>query len=182
MTEKSRRSARDKERMKPQDLHDLKELIEFLRQYQVAEFDLDRGDIKIRLKFNQPALSQAGLSDLARALASAQSVSAASSAHVPAPPVAAAQPAASASPEPSEDLHIVKSPMVGTFYGSPSPGAPSFVSPGDRIQKGQVICIVEAMKLMNEIEADASGEIVKCLVTNGQPIEFGQPLFSIRVS
>ena len=75
----------------------------------------------------------------------------------------------------------MKSPIVGTFYGSPSPGAPAFVNPGDRVEKGQVICIVEAMKLMNEIEADASGEIVKCLVSNGQPIEFGQPLFSIRV-
>ena len=76
---------------------------------------------------------------------------------------------------------MVKSPIVGTFYGSPSPGAPAFVNPGDPVEKGQVICIVEAMKLMNEIEADASGEIVKCLVSNGQPIEFGQPLFSIRV-
>jgi acetyl-CoA carboxylase biotin carboxyl carrier protein len=78
-------------------------------------------------------------------------------------------------------LHDVKSPIVGTFYGSPSPGAPAFVSPGDRVEKGQAICIVEAMKLMNEIEADASGEVVKCLVANGQPIEYGQPLFSIRL-
>ncbi len=81
---------------------------------------------------------------------------------------------------PRRGLHIVKSPIVGTYYGSPSPGAPPFVSPGDRVEKGQVICIVEAMKLMNEIESDASGEVVKCFVTNGQPIEFGQPLFSIR--
>ena len=71
--------------------------------------------------------------------------------------------------------------MVGTFYGSPSPGAAPFVSPGDHVAKGQVIGIVEAMKLMNEIESDAAGEIVKCLVANGQPIEFGQPLFSIRL-
>jgi acetyl-CoA carboxylase biotin carboxyl carrier protein len=77
-------------------------------------------------------------------------------------------------------LHIVKSPIVGTFYGSPSPGASPFVAPGDQVEKGQVICIVEAMKLMNEIESDASGEVVKCFITNGQPIEFGQPLFSIR--
>jgi acetyl-CoA carboxylase biotin carboxyl carrier protein len=70
--------------------------------------------------------------------------------------------------------------MVGTYYGSPSPGASPFVGPGDSVSKGQVICIVEAMKLMNEIESDAAGEIVKCFVSNGQPIEFGQPLFSIR--
>ena len=72
----------------------------------------------------------------------------------------------------------MKSPIVGTFYGSPSPGAPAFVTLGDHVEKGQVICIVEAMKLMNEIESDAAGEIVKCYRSNGQPIEFGQPLFS----
>jgi acetyl-CoA carboxylase biotin carboxyl carrier protein len=164
--------------MKPQDMQDLKELIEFLRQYQVAEFDLDRGDIKIRLKFNQPEGSAVGFSDLARALASAPATAA--SGRAPAATSSSAPPAAPASPEAREDLHVVKSPIVGTYYGSPSPGAPPFVSPGDQVEKGQVICIVEAMKLMNEIEADASGEVVKCFVSNGQPIEFGQPLFSIR--
>jgi acetyl-CoA carboxylase biotin carboxyl carrier protein len=84
-------------------------------------------------------------------------------------------------PVPDASLHIVKSPMVGTFFSSSSPGAASFVSAGDRVAKGQVIGIVEAMKLMNEIESDAAGEVVNCLVTNGQPIEYGQPLFSIRL-
>jgi acetyl-CoA carboxylase biotin carboxyl carrier protein len=83
--------------------------------------------------------------------------------------------------EPEAELHIVKSPIVGTFYGSPSPGAAAYVNPGDHVTKGQVIAIVEAMKLMNEIESDAEGEIVKCLVSDGQPIEFGQPLYSIRL-
>ena len=96
--------------------------------------------------------------------------------HAPAAAAAPAPPAA----DPDAGLHIVKSPIVGTYYGSPSPGAAAFVSPGDHVEKGQVICIVEAMKLMNEIESDAAGEIVTCLVTNGQPIEFGQPLFAIR--
>jgi acetyl-CoA carboxylase biotin carboxyl carrier protein len=82
--------------------------------------------------------------------------------------------------KPDDGLHMVKSPIVGTYYGSPSPGAASFVSPGDHVDKGQVICIIEAMKLMNEIESDAAGEVVKCLVADGQPIEFGQPLFAIR--
>lgn len=167
--------------MKPQDIQDLKELIEFLKQYQVAEFDLDRGDMKIRLKFNQPEGSPANLSDLAaRLLASAPA--AGGNPHVPPVAHAAAPGAAAPAADPDEGLHIVKSPIVGTFYSSPSPGASPFVSTGDRVEKGQVICIVEAMKLMNEIEADASGEIVRCLVTNGQPIEFGQPLFSIRQS
>jgi acetyl-CoA carboxylase biotin carboxyl carrier protein len=166
--------------MKPQDMQDLKLLVEFLKQHQVAEFDLDRGDLKIRLKFAQPEAPAANVSDLARLLANAQAA--------PTPPSspAALEPLAVARAEaPSEDtatgLHTVKSPIVGTFYGSPSPGSGAFVSPGDNVEKGQVICIIEAMKLMNEIESDASGEIVKCLVSNGQPIEFGQPLFSIRL-
>ena len=75
---------------------------------------------------------------------------------------------------------MVKSPIVGTFYESPSPGSPPFVKPGDKVEAGQVLCIIEAMKLMNEIEADLGGEIVKRLVNNGQPVEYGQPLFSIR--
>jgi acetyl-CoA carboxylase biotin carboxyl carrier protein len=157
--------------MKPQDIADLKELIEFLKKYQVAEFDLDRGDLKIRLKFNQPESSTAGLSDLARLLGSARSATAA-------PAAAPAAPAADS----DAGLHIVKSPLVGTFYGSPSPGSAAFVAPGDHVTKGQVIGIVEAMKLMNEIESDATGEIVKCLASDDQPVEFGQPLFSIRLA
>ena len=157
-------------------MKDLRELIEFLKEYGVAEFDLDRGDTKIRLKFAQPAGASAGIADIAKLVTAAPVVSAAAApAAAPAP-----QPAAPAA-DPDANLHIVKSPIVGTFYGSPSPGAAPFVSPGDHVEKGQVICIVEAMKLMNEIEADASGEVVKCMITNGQPIEFGQPLFSIRV-
>jgi acetyl-CoA carboxylase biotin carboxyl carrier protein len=97
---------------------------------------------------------------------------------VPAPPPASASvpPAAAA----EEELHTVKSPIVGTFYEAPGPGALPFVKPGDQVAAGQVLCIIEAMKLMNEIEADASGEIVKVLVNNGQPVEYGQPLFAIR--
>jgi acetyl-CoA carboxylase biotin carboxyl carrier protein len=166
--------------MKPQDIADLKQLIEFLKEHQVAEFEVDRGDLKVRLKFNQPAGTQAGLGDLARLLASAPQAGAPA---VSSPAPAAATPApATPAADPDAGLHIVKSPIVGTYYGSPSPGAAAFVSTGDHVDKGQVICIVEAMKLMNEIESDAAGEIVKCLVSNGQPIEFGQPLFSIRLS
>ena len=159
--------------MKQQDIDDLRQLIEFLKHHGVAEFDVDRGDLKIRLKFHPHESAPSGLHELARLLKNAPATG----------PVAAAShaaPAEAAAAEPETDLHIVKSPIVGTFYGSPSPGAAPFVSPGDHVEKGQVICIVEAMKLMNEIESDASGEIVKCLVTNGQPIEFGQPLYSIR--
>jgi acetyl-CoA carboxylase biotin carboxyl carrier protein len=162
--------------MKAQDIADLKQLIEFLKEHKVAEFDLDRGDLKIRLKFNPAEASPVALADLTRLLGSA-------------PPLAAqttsSQPAEAPAPavtDPDAGLHLLKSPIVGTFYGSPSPGAAQFVAPGDRVTKGQVIGVVEAMKLMNEIESDVTGEIVKCLVTNGQPIEFGQPLFAIRIS
>jgi acetyl-CoA carboxylase biotin carboxyl carrier protein len=93
------------------------------------------------------------------------------------PPPAGATPAA---PAPEEGLHTVKSPIVGTFYEAPSPGAPPFVKVGDSVEVGQVLCIVEAMKLLNEIESDVAGEILKKLATNGQPIEYGQELFVIR--
>jgi acetyl-CoA carboxylase biotin carboxyl carrier protein len=157
--------------MKPEDIQDLQQLIEFLKEHGVAEFDLEREDVKVRLKFAQPVAPVVSFSPSAAVAA-------------PLPASAAAVPAAVAAPAPvvEENLHIIKSPIVGTFYGSPSPGAPSFVSPGEQVQKGQVICIVEAMKLMNEIEADASGEVVKMLATNGQPVEYGQPLFSIRTA
>ena len=171
--------------MNPQDLKDLQQLIEFLKEYQVAEFDLERGDLKIRLKFGGLLSSPpADMPELGHIAASAAPLAAAPAATHPisAPPAIASpqRPAAPDAPEQDADLHIVKSPIVGTFYGSPSPGAPAFVSVGDHVDKGTIICIVEAMKLMNEIESDAAGEIAKCFVTNGQAIEFGQPLFAIR--
>ena len=171
-----------KERMKNQDIQDLRQLVEFLKEQEVAEFDLDRGDLKIRLKFRQPELPVATVAALPQLLPgmAAPIPMGAAPASVP---VAAAVPQPSApAAEPDANLHLVKSPIVGTYYGSPSPGAAAFVSPGDHVEKGQVVCIVEAMKLMNEIESDATGEIVKVLVTNGQPVEFGQPLFSIRTA
>jgi acetyl-CoA carboxylase biotin carboxyl carrier protein len=163
--------------LNPEDIDDLKRLIEFLKENQVAEFELDRGELRVRLKFDRPQAAQAGLSELASLLAGTRAASASPASAPPAASPLAEEPPA----DPNAGLHIVKSPIVGTFYGSPSPGASAFVSPGDRVEKGQVICIVEAMKLMNEIESDAAGEIVKCFVSNGQPIEYGQPLFSVRV-
>jgi acetyl-CoA carboxylase biotin carboxyl carrier protein len=166
--------------MKQQDIEDLRQLIEFLKQHQVAEFDIDRGDLKIRLKFNPPESGPASLNDLARLLRTAPPAAdhAAAARTATGPAATAAEPAA----DPEAGLHLVKSPIVGTFFGSPSPGASAFVSPGDNVEKGQVICIVEAMKLMNEIESDVSGEVVRCLVSNGQAIEFGQPLFAIKTA
>jgi acetyl-CoA carboxylase biotin carboxyl carrier protein len=169
--------------MKPEDIDDLKQLVEFLKENQVAEFEMDQGDQKIRLKFKQPEAPAAA--PITHVIAGAPAMMAApvagpvaQAAPAPAAPAAAAPPAA----DPDAGLHIIKSPIVGTYYGSPSPGAASFVSAGDRVERGQVVCIVEAMKLMNEIESDASGEIVRVLVSNGQPVEFGQPLFAVKTA
>jgi acetyl-CoA carboxylase biotin carboxyl carrier protein len=172
--------------MKQQDIEDLRQLIEFLKSHGVSEFDVDRGDLKIRLKFNPQESGPASLGDLARLLQTApQNVAQAAATHAgPAAGSGAGAGTGSAGAEPAANadagLHMVKSPIVGTYYGSPSPGASPFVAPGDHVEKGQVIGIIEAMKLMNEIESDVAGEVVKCMVSNGQAIEFGQPLFSIR--
>jgi acetyl-CoA carboxylase biotin carboxyl carrier protein len=168
--------AREETGMDQDKLDELRELVDFLKANGIAEFDMERADLKVRIKFAGSGAPSAGDLALAR-----QMLATGGGENIPSlggPPAAAATPAA----EPEEKLHEVKSPIVGTFYESPSPGSPAFVKPGDQVEVGQVLCIVEAMKLMNEIESDASGEIVKCLVSNGQPIEFGQPLFSVRLS
>jgi acetyl-CoA carboxylase biotin carboxyl carrier protein len=153
---------------------ELKELIEFLIEKDIAEFELERGDVKVKIKRGADPLTMPVMTHVT-AVPTAPAQAAVSYAS-PAAPVPAA-PAA----EPQEELHIVKSPIVGTFYESPAPGAPPFIKTGDMVQAGQVLCIIEAMKLMNEIESDASGEIVKMLAVNGKPVEYGQPLFAIRV-
>ena len=157
---------------------ELKELIEFLKEQDIAEFELERGDVKLRIKRSVPG---AGFSDPRY---SAAPVAPADSAPGPGsvPSAAPAAPSApkQAAPAAEAGLHMVRSPIVGTFYESPSPGSPPFVKPGDTVETGQILCIVEAMKLMNEIESDVAGEIVQRLVSNGQPIEYGQELFAIR--
>ena len=159
------------------NLKEIKELIKFLKDEEITEFELERGEVKVRMKRGGAAESSPE-----RIIAVHPAIQAG-----PAPTagsVAPQTPAPSApSPAPArveEELHLVRSPIVGTYYESPSPGSPPFVKPGDFVEAGQVLCIVEAMKLMNEIEADVAGELVKSLVKNGQPIEYGQELFAIR--
>ena len=157
---------------------ELKELIEFLIEKDIAEFELERGDVKMRMRRGgEPVVHVAG--EPRYYPAPAVPVVPVTSALEAAALVAAA-PAVPKEPVPEAGLHAVKSPIVGTFYEAPSPGAPPFVKVGDTVEEGQVLCIVEAMKLLNEIEVDVSGEIVKKLVTNGQPIEYGQELFLVR--
>jgi acetyl-CoA carboxylase biotin carboxyl carrier protein len=155
---------------------ELKELIEFLIEKDIAEFELERGDVKVRIKRGTEPPVQTPTDRIITvhpAPLPAIHVSSGTPPGVEPPPT-------SAVPIPEEELHLVRSPIVGTYYESPSPGSPPFVKPGDTVEAGQVLCIVEAMKLMNEIEADVAGEIVKMLVKNGQPIEYGQELFAIR--
>jgi acetyl-CoA carboxylase biotin carboxyl carrier protein len=167
---------------------ELRELIEFLVEKDIAEFEMERGDLKLRIKRGAGAAPPPTIVQ-ATPIAHAVPV-----APMPAPIIASAvgpataEPASAApaaqAPAAAEDanLHIVKSPMVGTFYGAPSPGAPPFIAVGDAVKEGQVLCIIEAMKLMNEIEADATGAIAKIFVSNGAPVEYGMPLFGIRKS
>ena len=158
---------------------ELKELIEFLIEKDIAEFELERGDVKVRIK-------RAGKETIVHTHSEPRFFAVPP---VPGPaPEAGVGPVAMpsgtatlAAPEAAEEgLQAVKSPIVGTFYEAPSPGAPPFVKVGDSVEVGQVLCIVEAMKLLNEIESDVAGEIVKKLASNGQPIEYGQELFAIR--
>ena len=158
---------------------EIKELIELLVEKDIAEFSMERGDVKLHIKRSDhtPQVVQVA----APTVPVAMPVTAVTA---PTVPPASPSPSETAKPAPAADddanLHIVKSPIVGTFYESASPGAPPFVAIGDTVKEGQVLCIIEAMKLMNEIEADASGEIAKRFVTNGSPVEYGMPLFGIR--
>ena len=155
---------------------ELKELIEFLIEKDIAEFELERGDVKVRIK--RASEHPGGTPYIHVAPLPAVPV-------VPAPAAlnsAASAPSAARETAEESGLHLVRSPIVGTFYEAPSPGAPPFVKVGDTVAAGQVLCIIEAMKLMNEIESDGTGEVAKKFVSNGQPVEYGQPLFGIRPS
>ena len=158
------------------DIQQIEELLQKMSEHNLEEFEYSRGDLRIRLK--KPSAVAPGFTR---------------SAPVPeiivtgAPARAAAEanseaPAAAPEARSTDGLHLVKSPIVGTFYGSPSPGAEPFVKIGGYVEAGQTLCIVEAMKLMNEIESDESGEVVRIFAENGQPVEYGQPLFGIRPS
>jgi acetyl-CoA carboxylase biotin carboxyl carrier protein len=168
--------------MDSKELSELRELVEFLKASDIAEFAWTRGDVVIELKFQSAAAPAIDMAQLAQLMAHAPAAAPAIPTHVVAAPVAhshvAAEPAPAAAAEPAH--HIVKSPIVGTFYDSPAPGSPPFVKVGDVVEVGQVLCIVEAMKLMNEIESDAAGEIVERIVQTGQPVEYGQSLFAIK--
>lgn len=150
------------------DLRKLKTLIDLVSESNVSELEITEADGKVRIV-------KAGATPMVMAAPMVQQA-----APMMAAPVAAAAPAVEAAAPVEETGHVVKSPMVGTFYRSSSPGAKPFAEVGDAVKAGQAVCIIEAMKIMNEIEADKDGVISKILVDNGQPVEYGQPLFIIE--
>jgi acetyl-CoA carboxylase biotin carboxyl carrier protein len=157
------------------EVQQIEQLLRFMSEHNLEEFEYSRGDLRIRLK--KPS---AGVPMYARSMGLPEIiVPGATERQAP-----SSQNTPSAAPEPrvTEDLHLVKSPIVGTYYEAPSPGAEAFVKIGAHVESGQTLCIVEAMKLMNEIESDESGELIRIFVENGQPVEYGQPLFGIRPS
>jgi acetyl-CoA carboxylase biotin carboxyl carrier protein len=152
------------------DISDLKEILRILEAQDITEFELEQDGVKLRVCRH----SAAPVPTAGPALVSV----APSAAPLP-PPVPEAQ-AAPRPAEPAESGTVVKSPIVGTFYRAADPNSPPFVSVGDRVKVGQVLCIIEAMKLMNEIEAEVAGEVVKVHPENGQPVQYGDPLFTVR--
>jgi acetyl-CoA carboxylase biotin carboxyl carrier protein len=162
------------------NLKELKEILQLLDEKEITEFELEEQGMKLRIR---KATAGPAPSPIPTVLAPVLPAALSPVATVqPAPAAAAAAPAAApVEAEPVDTgLLILKSPIVGTFYRTPDPNSPPFVSVGDRVKPGQVLCIVEAMKLMNEIEAEAAGEIVKIHHETGQPVQYGDPLFSIR--
>ena len=161
------------------EMQQIEQLFQFMTEHNLEEFEYSRGDLHIRLRKPSPGLVLAGQQTVAAPEIIVANPGSAAPANQEA---SASAPAAAPEARLTEDLHLVKSPIVGTFYGSPSPGAEPFVKVGAFVETGQTLCIVEAMKLMNEIESDETGEIMRIFVENGQPVEYGQPLFGIRPS
>jgi acetyl-CoA carboxylase biotin carboxyl carrier protein len=165
------------------NMDELRELIALLRDNGLAELELEREDFRVRLRREGVASPSDHAAAAAVPIQAPASVpnpapSAGNTSTAPAPSHPGAQASTAASQD--QDLHIIPSPIVGTFYRSASPTAEPFVKIGSNVEPESVVCIIEAMKLMNEIQAEAAGEVVKIYVENGQPVEYGQPLFGIR--
>ncbi|HEY2962320.1 MAG TPA: acetyl-CoA carboxylase biotin carboxyl carrier protein [Pyrinomonadaceae bacterium] len=168
------------------NMEELRELIALLRENGLAELELERADFRVRLRREGAAVfgdhgQSFTLTEMLRNHVATNPAPAVAANPAPAP-AAPVHPGAQASTEASQDqnLHIISSPIVGTFYRSPSPTADPFVKIGSNVEPESVVCVIEAMKLMNEIQAETTGEVVKIYVENGQPVEYGQPLFGIK--
>jgi len=165
------------------DFSDIERILELVRTHDLAEFELERDGLKLRVRKAgaSPAFHSAPVQVMPMAHVSAPPPAQAAPAPPGPGPAAAAGARAEAEPE-SVELAVVKSPIVGTFYRCPEPGAPSFVEIGQRVKKDQVLCIIEAMKLMNEITSEYDGEVVSAYVENGKPVQYGERLFAIKTA
>jgi acetyl-CoA carboxylase biotin carboxyl carrier protein len=159
---------------------EIRELIRLLDETSVAELKVETDDMKFLIKKADVPAAPVVVSSAPSNTAAAPAAVPAAAAAPSTPAASPAAPAADAPVEPDENVHFVTSPMVGTFYRAPAPDAPPYVEPGTKVNPKSVVCIVEAMKLMNEIEAEVSGEVLEVLVDNGQLVEYGQPLVKIR--
>lgn len=179
MKRKQPSKANESSTIESPEVQQIEQLLRFMSEHNLEEFEYSRGDLRIRLK--KPS---SGIAMVPRAMAVPEIIIPGAVDRSPNPAPVAPSPSTAPGSEirASEDLHLVKSPIVGTYYEAPSPGAEAFVKVGAHVESGQVLCIVEAMKLMNEIESDESGELIRIFVENGQPVEYGQPLFGIRPS
>jgi acetyl-CoA carboxylase biotin carboxyl carrier protein len=161
------------------DLREVEQLLAFMEKHGLEEFEYERDGVRVRLK--KPSIhSQVAVRAVAGPELHGAAGGAHASAHATPATVQGSSHAPAAGAPAAEDLHVIKSPIVGTFYSAASPGADPFVIVGAQVTSGQVLCIIEAMKLMNEIESDVAGEIVRIFAENGQPVEYGEPLFGIR--
>jgi len=157
------------------DIRKIKKLIELLEESGIAEIEIKEGEEGLRIsRMPSAALSAQHLHSVAHLPIAAPTQFA------PAPATSAAAPALAPAPNPRPNEHVVTAPMVGTFYSGPSPAAKAFVEIGDEVKPGQVLCIIEAMKMMNQIEADKGGRVTSVMAKSGDPVEFGQPLFVIE--
>jgi len=174
MKGKDKKSGAGRSRHSAPDLRQVSEILDFMEEHGLEEFEYENGNLRIRLR-----KKQSNASIPFHAMHGAPEIIVA---HSAAPSAPTPDSANSASEPIDENLHVIKSPIVGTFYSSATPGADPFVRPGDHVEAGRVLCIIEAMKLMNEIEADLAGEVMRVFVENGQPVEYGEPLFAIHPS
>jgi len=152
------------------DIRKIKKLIELLEESGIAEIEIKEGEEALRISRMPTGTAVAQMPHPMAAMPMAAPMQA----------PAKAAPAEVAAPKPKANEHVITAPMVGTFYGAPSPGAKAFVEIGDEIKVGQVLCIIEAMKMMNQIEADRAGKVTSVMARNGEPVEFGQPLFVVE--
>ena len=159
------------------DLNQLKQILDLVRTHDLAEFEIEHDGLRLKIRKDAAGAPAVVASTLHAPSAPAAAPAAASSALAPS---TASGPAAVDAGDSEVDLAVVKSPIVGTFYRSPEPGAPAFVDIGSQVKKGQVLCIIEAMKLMNEIDSEYDGEIASVYVEGGQPVQYGERLFAIR--